>query len=508
MQKHKIQNKDIGYVISYLLLGLTSITLGILSIFYDYQEVALNERIKVRPWLPAYEMWRHPSASGVDIGIKMYLFAAENPYEFLSNSSAKLKLKEIGPIVYKKILRQENIKFHNENSTMTYSSVFDIVFDEERTAAGILNQTITVVNPMLLGFAAMAHDMFLARMAFNMIAQDDDVFLNRTVYELLWNNSSPIFDFVKKIPFASPRENAGILFNSFYPSDNIFNVNIGTKHGFKDFFKINTFNGLSRIDVYSESYAKQCPVSLVGASEGTGLPPHIGKDDVIYAYMKNLCRTYPMVYNKTVQVHGVEAYKYVLGDDIYKRLENSNLDCFKQTGDVELPDGLSDASKCAFGLPVAVSPPHFFGFHGPWENYIEGLAPSDAKHASFFTVEPTSGVQLEGIARLQSNMPLPSLENYSPNIRRFSNMIVPQFWMEYFVINESSIIYGLVKMFLLLPIIQPICVVFLFALSIFAFHKSIRKAFYHKDLVCLLKEPELAILQQPLCAEIITKEFK
>ncbi|XP_055854275.1 platelet glycoprotein 4-like [Episyrphus balteatus] len=503
MKRHSISYKGIGY----LFLGVLSFTLGFLSIFFDYQEIALYERIRLRPWLPPYEMWRHPSASGIDIGIKTYLFAVQNPYEFLSNESTKLKLEEIGPIVYKKILRQENIRFHKENSTMTFTSVYDIVFDEERSETGILNQTITVVNPMLLGFAAMAHDMFLARLAFNMIAEDDDVFLNRTVYELLWNNSSPIFDFVKKIPFAAPRENAGILHNSFYPSDETYNVNIGSKHGFKDFFKINTFNGLSRIDVYDENFAEHCPlVSLKGSSEGTGLPPHIGKNDMVYAYTKNLCMTYPMVYNATVPVNGVEAYKYVLADGIYKRLEDPSLDCFKQTNDVPLPDGLSDASKCAFGLPVAVSNPHFLGFHGPWENYIEGLAPDEDKHATYVTVEPTSGVQLEGIARLQSNMPLPSLDNYySPNIKRFSNMIMPQFWMEYFVINKSSIIYGLIKTFLFLPVIQPICVIVLFILSLFAFYKSVKIIFYHKDLTSLLIQPELLVLQQPLCSELNSK---
>lgn len=158
-------------------------------------------------------MWKRPSAIGVDIGIKLYLFAVENPDEFLSNKTVKLKLKEIGPIVYKKVTRQEDIVFHNENSTMSFSTVFDMVFDEERNEPGILNRTITLVNPMLLAIAATASNMFFARIAFNLIAQNDHVFLNRTIYEVLWNNSSPIFDFIKQIPFATPTKNAGIMFN-------------------------------------------------------------------------------------------------------------------------------------------------------------------------------------------------------------------------------------------------------------------------------------------------------
>lgn len=464
--------RQITCFISYLILAFVSLFLSGISIRYDFLELALNERIKLRPGLPPFEKWKNPSS--YNIAIRLYLFAVENPIEFLNNPNAKLKLKEIGPIYYKKIMHQEDIVFHEENSTMSYSTVYRLEYVEEMNEPGILNKSITIINPVMLSAAAMIHDNFLAKVAFDLVVDKDHVFLNRTVHQVLWNNTSPMLEMVKQIPFAAPRPNAGIMYNSFYPTPTRYNVNIGPKHGFENFFKINTLNGLPRINAYAEDYPKHCPFSLKGASEGTGLPPGITKETVITAFTNNLCRTYPMIYNQTVKVGDLETYEFVFSPDIYRRTEDPKKDCMGKTGGVALPDGLLDSSKCAFGTPVALSNPHFWGFHGDWENYIEGLEPNLDKHSSHVLVEPVSGIQLEAVARIQSNMPLPSLEYYPPELRRFSKMILPQFWMEYSVSNDDKLVRWMIICLINLPVIQPIIVIFLLVLSVFAVYKSVR----------------------------------
>ncbi|XP_055854253.1 lysosome membrane protein 2-like [Episyrphus balteatus] len=466
------QKKKIGCVITYFILAFITLFLSVISIRYDFLELALNERIKLRPGFPPYEKWRNPSS--VEIAVKLYLFAVENPTEFLANPEAKLKLKEIGPIYYKKIMTQEDIVFHDEDSTMSYTTVYRLEYIEEMNEPDILNKTITTINPVLLGLAAMIHDQFIAKIAFDFLASKDHVFLNKTVYEALWNSTSPMLEMVKQIPFAAPRPNAGIMYNSFYPTTTRYNVNIGPKHGYENFFKINTLNGKPRINAYGENFPKHCPFSLVGASEGTGLPPHLSKDTVIQAFTNNLCRTYPMVYNQTVKVGALDTYEFIFAPDIYKRAEDPEKDCMGKTGGVMLPDGLIDSSKCALGTPVALSNPHFWGFHGAWENYIEGLEPSREKHSSHILVEPTSGIQLEAIARIQSNIPLPSLDYYPPEVKRFSRMILPQFWMEYSVKNNDEMIRGMIIFFINMPVIQPIIVILLLTLSLFAVYKTVK----------------------------------
>lgn len=58
----------------------------------------------------------------------IYLFAVTNPNEFLSGQDDKLKLKEIGPIKYREHLNHEDVVFHKENHTISYTVVRRLEF--------------------------------------------------------------------------------------------------------------------------------------------------------------------------------------------------------------------------------------------------------------------------------------------------------------------------------------------------------------------------------------------
>lgn len=208
-------------------------------------------------------------------------------------------------------------------------------------------------------------------------------------------------------------------------------MNIGTKHGFKNFFKINTLNGRSYIPYYGDFYKRSCPFGLKGATEGTGFPPYINKNDTIYTFSKNLPRTYDMVFNRELKHGNLNVYEFKFKDDLYRRNKiDSSRDCLSKTGSVNLPDGLLDSSAIAFGMPIALSPPHFYDYNGSWSEYLDGLKPRMEDHDSYMIVEPKTGVQMKTLARIQTNLVLPELQQ-TTEINRFSGMILPQMWMEY-----------------------------------------------------------------------------
>lgn len=96
-----------------------------------------------------------------------------------------------------------------------------------------------------------------------------------------------------------------------------------------------------------------------------------------------------------------------------------------------VPDGLVDFSRCFYGVPIAVSQPHFLGFEGPWDDYIDGLKPDEEKHTSKYLIEPVMGIPIDLVARMQSNMIMPKIsKSFDIHLDRFSEMIVPMFWME------------------------------------------------------------------------------
>lgn len=204
-------------MITWLLSALLFAFLAFFFIEYDLLEMANTERIKVRPGFPAFEKWKNPP---VPIIVKVYVFGVTNAEAFLKGTDSKLKLEEVGPIVYHKYIKQKNITFESD-STLSFNTEYDIQFPEEENIPGLLNKTLMIPNPMILGISALIKDKlmdnFLARGTFNlMIANNkDQIFLNRTVYEVLWNMTSPTLENIKNVLPKSfvPRPNAGLLYN-------------------------------------------------------------------------------------------------------------------------------------------------------------------------------------------------------------------------------------------------------------------------------------------------------
>lgn len=70
------------------------------------------------------------------------------------------------------------------------------------------------------------------------------------------------------------------------------------------------------------------------------------KNSSILYWRKTLCRAVPLHFSQEIQWGKLKSYKFILREDVYDRSEDESLDCYKGS---QLPDGLSDVSKCFFG---------------------------------------------------------------------------------------------------------------------------------------------------------------
>lgn len=69
-----------------------------------------------------------------------------NPDQFLDGTDDVLKVKQVGPIVYREWLRHENVVFHKHNNSMTYTVIRKLEYKEELNEPGMLNKSIIVTN--------------------------------------------------------------------------------------------------------------------------------------------------------------------------------------------------------------------------------------------------------------------------------------------------------------------------------------------------------------------------
>lgn len=183
-----------------------------------------------------------------------------------------------------------------------------------------------------------------------MRSYDKSPFVNISVYNYLWNNTSPVLQAAKKIvPFMVPIRNLGVLYNLYNDFTDRLNVNIGTKHGDNQFFLINTMNDHTTVPGYKLEEG-DCNASLINSTEGVVYPQGLTKNSTLVYWRKSICRPAFLNFEKTIKINNLEAYKYTLRKDVYDRSENSTADCYKGFDeDKPLPNGISDVSKCYFG---------------------------------------------------------------------------------------------------------------------------------------------------------------
>ncbi|KAL5288352.1 SCRB7.2 family protein [Megaselia abdita] len=409
-------------------------------------------RINLTPSVVFLDGWKEPP---VPVETKVYIFNYTNVDRFMSGEDEKLELQEIGPIIYHKYVKQNNLEFH-EDSTMSYTTNFDMVFPEDLNIPGILNKTVVVPNTIVFTMATMANNKLLMKLPMNIVLYHESLFVNRTVYDYLWNFTSPTLEKLKTVlpNYLIPSSNAGVLYNYASPLPITYNVNYGTKHGFSKFFQVNTINGATHTPGYSQGTVNNCPSVWVNeSSDGTGNPPYLQKTDILNFYHYMLPKPMPSIFIREVKHGLLTLYEFSLDRNVY--VHSGNFDCFDETAGIELPDGLMDTSEISFGAPLALSPPHFFTFYGDWEDYLDGLNPNKKEHYGCIRVEPLTGSTMLLSPKLQLNLVL-SKFNFQPKINKLGGKILPLVWIDYHMETDTilSLMVYVYAMVIFLPIIQ------------------------------------------------------
>lgn len=69
----------------------------------------------------------------------------------------------------------------------------------------------------------------------------------------------------------------------------------------------------------SFNYTRELPYwntpecNQINGTDGTSYPPRLKKNETIYLFNENLCRSLPLIYNNTVKHYAVDSYRLVEG---------------------------------------------------------------------------------------------------------------------------------------------------------------------------------------------------
>ncbi|XP_055385342.1 lysosome membrane protein 2-like [Condylostylus longicornis] len=445
-----------------LIICSLNLIIGIFLSSNNLIDMLIEERTKMRPgWLPM-EDWKNPKHIP---RIYVHVYTIENPYNFKEGIDKKLKLKQLGPIVYGYKAQQKDVVFEDDG-TLSYTTVREFEFLKEESEPGIMNKTITIVNPAMIILAA--------KSGRHILQHFENIYLNNTVYHILWNGSTKFTNLIKSgFSYLLPTDNFGLLYNTFRLFKERYNVRIGPKNKIEDFWKINTLNGKTKLLHYNNFRGfDDCPFSVVNTTDGTGFPPYLTKNHTFRISITRIPRHFILEFEKELIDKNINTYKFTVSHENFMRTYDSK-DCLGNYKGIQLPSGLIDASTVAYDFPFAFSNPHLYGFNGEWETNIEGLSPNKEEHESYLIMEPLSGVPLRGQFGLQSNSFFGDLSSL-PKLKAFSNKIVPMFWLQ---MKSDDFGYTTLIYYCLywLPVLQVIVAVICLLLGVFCFYLAIKK---------------------------------
>uniref|UniRef100_A0A182NIC7 Scavenger receptor class B n=1 Tax=Anopheles dirus TaxID=7168 RepID=A0A182NIC7_9DIPT len=402
----------------------------------------------------SFHYWQRP---GVTRLTKVYIFNVTNPEGFLAGE--KPKLVEVGPFVYREDMEKVNIKFH-DNYTVTYQHKKILQFVPELSVDK--NLRITTPNIPLLTISTQSKYLsFFVSKTISVIltATKYKPFISLTADELVFGYDDTLVSLAHRFYPRNrrPMEKMGLLNGvstcpvtdrtptgvdhdskliiiiyiiiiiTIITTRNGTLTEYATMHtghtGMEKFGYFDKLNGLDHLPHWDGE-----PCRSIQASEGSFFPPReVTGRDTVYIYDKDLCRTLPLVYREPVEKDGITADLYTLADDAYGP-PNENNSCFDHSH-YKKYYGLQNISPCQYGAPVYISNPHFYKSDPQLLDAVEGLTPNEEQHKTYFKIQPTLGVPLEGQVRVQLNL----LVEKAPNVmatKDFRDFVFPIMWLE------------------------------------------------------------------------------
>ncbi|XP_036328353.1 protein peste-like isoform X1 [Rhagoletis pomonella] len=428
------------------IVGSCLILLGLLHGLFSeaiFNQVMEQEMI-LRPNSKIFDLWRTPP---LKLTLNFYIFNWTNPEDF-QNLDIKPKFEELGPYRFTEVPNKVDIKWHTDNASMTYKKQSKYYFDAEGSK-GRLDDEIVTVNSLAVSLSSKAKRWSSLRRRVIDIAlkvYHDDITIKKSVDELLFGGYEDVLLNVANylpsslIDVKVPFDKFGYCYPRNLSADVTGTYNIYTgADDIRKFGQIHTWN-------YRETtreYAPEC--GKVYGSPGEFQSLYLQPEKPVNFFLSDVCRTVAMDYVQPEVVEGVKGFRYEGGK---RMVDNGTLypenvcHCNGQC----VPSGLMNISSCWYGSPIFLSYPHFHEADPYYLAEVDGLKPEKEKHELYLVLEPRTGLMLEMTARLQSNILVEPISDFSM-FRNKRRVFFPLFWFE----AKTRISSELAKDFQLLP---------------------------------------------------------
>ncbi|XP_068127176.1 lysosome membrane protein 2 [Hyperolius riggenbachi] len=405
--------------ITSLVLLIASIVLLVAHTFMDMVETKVKQETVLKNTSEAFKDWANPPPP---IYMKFYFFDVVNPQEVLNGE--KPFVHELGPYVYREYRPKENIEFLENGTEVSAINPKTYVFEPELSKGDPKIDKVRTVNIPVVTLLEMVKNLeyvkFIAPIVkAALVTYGEGMFVTRTVHELLWGYKDPILSMVHTVQ-PNISDTVGLFYNMNTTNDGTY-VFLSGAENYLDFSRIVEWNGKRNLTWWTSETS-----NMINGTDGTSFHPLISKDDVLYMFSSDLCRSLYAVYESTKDVKGIPTFRFVPPAKVFANasINPDNAGFCVPKGNC-LPSGLVNVSQCKQGAPIILSPPHFYQAEESVIDSIEGMHPKKEDHETFLDINPLTGLLLRVAKRMQVNVYVTQVPEFSGVTQKIQTLYFP-----------------------------------------------------------------------------------
>ncbi|XP_044030623.1 lysosome membrane protein 2 isoform X4 [Siniperca chuatsi] len=404
-------------------LLVVGIGLVVAQVFRTLIHNRLKKEIVLVEGSRVFESWKTPPPP---VYMEFFFFNVTNVKEFLEG--AKPEVKQVGPYTYREYRYKDNVSMLENNTKVSAYNTKSFVFLREKSVGDPAVDNITTVNIPAWAVMTKVKGSFWksSMVSIWMNSFGSGLFTTRTVDELLWGYEDPL---LARVASSNPEVETvfGLMYKKNGSNDGEFVYHTGEQN-YMDYGRVETWKGQSQLTFWTSNQSNS-----INGSDGSAFHPLLNKNERIYIFTPDLCRSIYMEFEKDVAVKGIPAYRFTPPRSVLaSKEENPANEGFCVRPEECLGTGLLKVSPCRRGAPVVASFPHFYLADSKYVAAIEGLSPQRKHHQTFLDLNPTTGVIVRANKRAQVNVLLSRIPGF-PKTRGLNDTIFPVMFL-----NETS----------------------------------------------------------------------
>ncbi|KAI9524716.1 hypothetical protein NQZ68_016725 [Dissostichus eleginoides] len=414
-------------VLSILLL-IAGISLVLSNVFPHILQSVVKKEVVLKNGTEAFEAWENPPAP---IYMQFYFFNLTNPLEVLDGD--RPAVVEIGPYTYREYRPMEQVDFQENGTKVASVNTKTYIFQRDMSRGPESDLIRTVNIPAITVMEQFKDNKLFANLISSyMKSENEGLFTTRTVGELLWGYEDPLLKALKLL-----KPNLDDVFGLFYKT-NASNdgeyVFFTGQQNYKDFARVDTWKGESKLDWWTSD---EC--NMINGTNGASFHPVITKNETLYMFSSDLCRSLYALYEEDVTVKGIPGYRFSPPSEVFANntVNPANAGFCVPAGNC-LGSGVLNVSLCKQGAPIVMSTPHFYQADEKYVQDVFGMGPKKEQHQTAIDINPLTGIIIQAAKRLQINVFVEKVSIFSQtgNVR---TVILPVVYLnESVVIDDAS----------------------------------------------------------------------